>query len=133
MIIGEIEKKQNNLQFIKLDNRIFTENNFDISDIKSQEELIEKLNATNFDNNTENKIILIGKRNFEIKISSILKLIQNDSIAKIKDQTQIKYDIEKIAKENSLRGIFVKKALEKINDSNKQEVLKAIEIGLEAL
>lgn len=135
MIIGEIQKNKNEIQFIKLDSRVFVENKLDISEINSQEELIETLNKLKFEKNTENKIILIGKRNFEMNKNNLLKLIQNDSIIKIKDETKIKYDLEEIAKENNLRGIFVKKALEKMNSGfyEKEEVLKAIEIGLEVL
>lgn len=135
MLIGEINKNKNEIQFIKLDNRIFVENELDISEINSQEELIEKINELNYEINTENKIILIGKRNFEINKNNILKLIQNNSVIKIKDHTKIKYNLEEIAKENNLRGIFVKKALEKIKSGfyEEEEVLRAIEIGLEVL
>lgn len=135
MIIGNISKEKNEIQFIKLDNRIFMEREMDISEINSQEELIEKINELNFEINTENKIILIGKRKFEINKNNILKLIQNNSIIKIKNNTKINYNLEKIASENNLRGIFVKKALEKIASGcyEKDEVLKAIEIGLEVL
>ena len=135
MIIGEISKNKNNIQFLKLDNRVFVENQLDISDINSEEGLIEKLNELKFEQNTENKIILIGKRNFEINKNKIIKLIQNKSIIKIKDETKIKYDLQEISKENNLRGIFVKKSLEKLYSGfyEKEEVLKAIEIGLEVL
>ena len=135
MIIGEINKNGNELEFIKLDNRIFQEMEFDISEIKSAEELIEKLNSLNFKLDTEIKIILTGKRNFEININNIFKLIQNEQIIKIKNKTKIKYNLEEIAKENNLRGIFVKKLLEKKEQGiyTEEEIIKAIEIGLEVL
>lgn len=135
MLVGEIKKDKNEIEFIKLDNRIFVENTLDISAINSQEELIERLNEMTFEYNTENKIILVGTRNFEMNKNNVLKLIQNEAIIKIKDKTKIKYDLEEIAKENNLRGIFVRHALEKINSGfyEKEEVLRAIEIGLEVL
>lgn len=135
MLIGNIEKGKNEIEFIKLDDRVFEENNLDISEITSQEELAQKINSIDFEPNTENKIILEGKRNFEININDLFKLIHNDQIIKIKDHTKIKYDLEEISKENNLRGIFVKKLLEKLNDENynKEEILKAIEIGLDVL
>lgn len=133
MIVGQINKDKNKIEFIKLDNRIFEEYNLDISEINTEEELIEKINSLSFEKNSEIKINLNGKRNFEINKNNILKLIHNENIVKIKDLTKIKYDLEEISKENNLRGIFVKKALEKINDENKEEILKAIEIGLEVL
>ncbi len=133
MIIGEINKEKNKIEFIKLDNRIFEEYNLDISEINSEEELIEKINSLIFEKEKEIKINLIGIRNFEINKNNILKLIQNENIIKIKNYTKIKYDLEEISKENNLRGIFVRKAMEKINDENKEEILKAIEVGLEVL
>ena len=135
MIIGEINKTENKIEFIKLDNRNFVEKELDISDVNSVEELIQKINEINYGENTEIKIILNGIRNFEININNILKLIQNNQIIKIKDHTKIKYNLEEIAKENNLRGIFVKKILEKKEDGiySDEEIIRAIEIGLEVL
>lgn len=135
MLIGDIEKGKNEIEFIKLDNRIFEEKEINISEIASLEELAQKINVINFESNTENKIILEGKRNFEININDLFKLVRNDQIIKIKNHTKIKYDLEEISKENNLRGIFVKKLLEKLNDENynEEEILKAIEIGLDVL
>ena len=81
------------------------------------------------------KIILIGKRNFDINTREILKLISKENILKIKDFTELDYNLEEISKENTLRGIFVKEALEKLNQGkfSKKEIEKAIEIGLKAL
>ena len=135
MIVGDINKQKNQIEFIKLDNRIFVEKEIDISEINSQEELIEIINQLNFESNMEVKIILIGKRNFEININNIFKLIKNNQIIKIKNNTKIKYNLEEISKENNLRGIFVKKLLEKKEQGiySEDEIMKAIEIGLEVL
>lgn len=132
MIVGNLEKNKLELNFIKLDNRIFQEINLDISNVFSEEELIEKLNELNLEKNTENKIILTGVRNFEIKINHILKLIQNEKIIKIKNATKINYNLEEISKENNLRGIFVKELLKKLENEeySREEILQAIEIGL---
>ena len=135
MIVGNIDKSGNTIEFIKLDNRTFEEHELDISEINSVEDLVQQINEITFAENTEIKIILTGKRNFEINTNNISKLIQNKQIIKIKDHTKIKYNLEEISKENNLRGIFVKKLLEKIANGtySEEEVLKAIEIGLEAL
>lgn len=132
MMVGNLEKNKLELNFIKLDNRIFQEINLDISNVFSEEELIEKLNELNLEKNTENKIILTGVRNFEIKINHILKLIQNEKIIKIKNATKINYNLEEISKENNLRGIFVKELLKKLENEeySREEILQAIEIGL---
>ena len=45
------------------------------------------------------------------------------------------YDLEELSKEESLKGVFVKVMLEKLNSGNfeTEEIEKAIEIGLEVL
>mgnify|MGYP002542789276 CR=1 FL=1 len=73
-ICGEIINKKLYTKFIKIDNREFVKKEFDVSDIYSEEELIEKLNNINTENNLY-EINLIGERKFEININ--IKLIQN--------------------------------------------------------
>ena len=82
----------------------------------------------------QNKIILQGKRTFEIDTNEIVKQIENLQIIKIKDKTKIKIDLEELAKQNNLKGIFVRELLEKIkqNPEEKEKLEKAIEIGLDA-
>ena len=137
MIVGEINDKKIKTEFIPLDNREFIKLNYDISEINSQEELIEKINELKINKNNFYEIIFTGKRNFSINLFLLNKLIENNNILKIKDFSKIKYDLEKIKEENNLKGFFVKNILEKIDTINteeeKQKYLKAIEIGLEAL
>ena len=110
----------------------------DVTEIISKEELIEKINGLNFDENNLVEIILVGKRNFEINIYELYKLILNNKIIKIKNKTKINYDLNKLANENTLKGLFAKEMLEKLNNENltvdEKEILeKAIEIGMDAL
>ena len=130
----KIIKNNIKINFIKLDNRIFEEKNINISEINSEEELIEKINEIKLEKNKFYKIILIGQKNIEINTSKLCKLIADKNILKIKDKTETKYNIDKIATQNNLKGIFVKKMLEDIKDdkSNKEEIEQAIEIGLKA-
>lgn len=137
MIVGELEKEKINLQFIKLDETEFKIQELDITEINSKEELIEKINELNIEENNLIEIYLTGKRNFEIDTYEIKKFITNEKIIKIKNKTKINYNLEKISEENTLRGIFVKKMLEKINslENEDEKVIleKSIEIGLESL
>ena len=136
-ISGKIKNREINIEFIPIDEREFKEINYDISAINSKEELIEKLQELKLNKNDFYKIILNGKRNFEINILEINKLIQNNNILKLKDKTKINYELDKIKNENSLRGIYVDLILEKIKELNNEEeinkYLKAIEIGLDSL
>lgn len=127
-------KNKNKINFIKLDNRIFEEKNIDISSINSQEELIEEINSIKVNENIFLKIILIGNRNIEINKNKIFKLLENKNILKIENKSEIKYDFNKLAMQNNLKGIFVKKMLEELNNKeiDENEVKKAIEIGLKS-
>lgn len=138
MVVGEIQKGKLELEFVPLDEEKFKEIDIDITDIASKEELIEKINELEIQNNEYVKVILIGSRNFEINKYELLKYIENERIIKIKDHTKIAYNLEKMANENTLKGLFTKEMLEKLNqpdiaEEEKEIIEKAIEIGLEAL
>ncbi len=130
----KINKNKIKINFIKLDDRIFEEININISEINSQEELIEKINSIKIKNNIFYKIILIGSRNIEINKNEICKLITNENILKVEDKTEMKYNLDQLAKQKNLKGVFVKKMLDKLKTENydEEEIKKAIEIGLES-
>lgn len=106
----------------------------DISDIISEEELIEKINFLNYDDNKYYKLNLVGNKRFEINTNKILKNINIVNVIKIKDNSKLEIDLESIAKQNSLKGRFVKKLLEQIeeDEENRDRIMMAIEIGLQA-
>lgn len=134
MIVGNIEKnKKLEIEFVHIDKAEFIETRIDITEILSKEELIETLNNMQIQEDKYYKIILTGARNFEINTYEILRLIENRNIIKIKDNTKLKINLEELAKEKSLKGIFVKNMLDKITTDNEEEIIKAIEIGLEAM
>ena len=135
MVVGEISKFQNKIKFIKLDNVEYVEEKINCSNINSIEELVETINEIEINENKLYKIILIGKRNFEINIYNLYKYELNEKIIKIKDKTKPNYDIENISKENTLRGLFVKEIIAEINKKEKDEEIieKALEIGMEIL
>ena len=132
MVVGNIneETREISLEFIELDNKEFVEIDLDITKVNSKEELIENINNLKIDSDKFYKILLTGNKNIEIDTNELLKYIENKNIIKLKDKTKIQYDLEKISKEQSLRGIFVKELLEQINEENKEEILESIYIGL---
>ncbi len=138
MIVGEINETTKNLTttFIPLSENDFEQIEFDVTDVLSEDELVEKINNLEISKNQLTKIILTGKRNFEIDRYEIYKLLTNERIIKIKDHTKIKYDLEAIVNDYTLKGLFVKEILEE-KEKNKEEELevieKAVEIAFEAL
>lgn len=135
VILGEISKDSLKLEFLPMDTKEFMEKEIDITDINSTEELIEKINEIELLENNYYKINLIGKRNFEINCYYLYKFILQENIIKIKDKTELNYNIEKISEENNLKGLFLKEILEdeKNNIIEKNMAEKIIEIGLEIL
>lgn len=137
MIEGEInaQTKEINIKFIALDNKEFKKENIDISEIQSFEELIEKINNSERDENKYYEYVLTGNRNIEIVTNDIIKQIEDKKVIKIKDTSKIQYNLEEIAKESTLKGIFVKELLNEIKEdnSNKEEIYRVIELGLNAM
>ena len=140
VIVGEVDKANKekiNINFLTIDSKTFEEKEVNIETIESFEALIELLNSQILDNNKFYKIILIGRKNFEINTYELLKIIQINNIIKIKDRTTIKYDINEISKQISLKGLFAKEILNKINNSEDEqqraELIRAFEIGMDIL
>ena len=135
MVVGEINSSENNLEFIKLDESEFVEIQLNCTEINSEEELVEKINEINIQENKLYKIILIGKRKFEINIYNLYKYYLNERIIKIKNKTKPDFNIEEISKENTLKGLFAKEIIEEIKNNNYDEEIieMAMEIGMEIL
>lgn len=138
MIVGNLEKDRLQLEFLPLDETEFKLQNVDVTEMNSKEELIEKINELKFAENNLIEIILVGKRNFEIDKYELYKLISNDKVIKIKNKTKINYNLEMLANDTTLKGLFAKEMLQRLSEENlsdedKEILEKAVEIGLEAL
>lgn len=138
-IAGSIdeENKELKLKFIKTSAKTFAEYSLDTSEINSEEELIEKINNTQFDDNKFYKIILVGKCSFNIDENKILDLVNIENIIRIRNHTQAKYEIEEIANQVSLKGLFAKRILEKIqnteDEQEKNRLISAFDVGIDIL
>ena len=128
----KINKK---IKFIKVDKRIFEEIKLNISEINSEEELIEKIKNVKTDKKRNYKIILEGYKNIEIDLNKIQKMVLNENILKVKDFSKVKYDIKELANQNNLKGVFINRILQKEEEGlcTKEEAEQAIEIFINAL
>lgn len=135
MIVGEIEKGKIDLKFVPVDNKQFVEREVDVTEMLDLDELATTINTMIFEENVYYKISLIGRRNFEIDLYKLNKLLICNNIIKIKDYTKFNYDLEKIAREDTLKGLFVRDILQKMHENPQDaEVLEsALEIGFEIL
>ncbi|MDO4608242.1 MAG: exonuclease SbcCD subunit D [Clostridia bacterium] len=142
--VGDISKDGCNLKFIPTAKRMHIADKIDISGCDTAAEIadfiINEIKQEHGDNYSDNlyKIILTGALNdgVDISIPEIASRL-NSSLyfAKVKDKTEINVDFDALSQEQSLKGIFVKKMLEKINSADiaQKEILKsALNIGLKA-
>ena len=134
-IFGNLTKENINIKFIPIDKHQFQEINVDISNIYNFEELVEKINELQLEKNIYYKLYLIGNKNFEINIGKILKYINRENVIKIKNNTKIAINLNKISEENNLKGIFVQKLLKEAETKqyDKKLVEDIIELGLNVL
>lgn len=140
--VGEIGKGVCNLEFVSVSKRRHIHHKTDITEVSETHEICEKILGDLKENYGENycdnlyKIELIGEILPETKIikAEILSRLENNLyFVKIKDSTVLKIDTEALSKELSLKGIFVKKMLEKIENADEDSRLvyeKALNLGL---
>ena len=137
MIEGKIINKKLKIKFIPIEATEFVEMELDITEIISKEELIEKIKEIKLEENKLYKIILTGKRNFEINTNELYKYNLNEKIIKIKNITKLNYDLKKLENETTLKGLFIKEILERLDKCQTEEerkiIEKALEIGMSVL
>lgn len=142
VLMGEIGKGICDLQFIPTSRRQHILEKIDLTDIPliSADYILGYLEQKYGDTYAENlyKIELSGSvsPDTEIDLEGITaRLNEKLYFAKIKNSSTLKLDLETIAKEQSLKGIFVKKMLEKIasaDENDKQKYKYALNLGLKA-
>ena len=142
--IGEIGKGICNLEFLEMGKRKHIVEKFNLSGEQTAEEIcaniVFSLSEKYGENYPENlyKIEIFGEvdEDFSLPKEEICeRLCAQVFYAKIKDFTQIHIDRETLAKEPTLKGIFVKNMLARIanaNDDEKAFLESALEIGLKA-
>lgn len=142
--IGQIGKGKCDLQFVSVSKRQHILEKIDISEISGaveiSTEIINVLKGKYGEDYSQNlyKIELIGSvsEEDEINTEEILSRISNELyFVKIKNKTENKIDLEALKNEASLRGIFVKKMLERTENAPEDEkelYRKALKLGLRA-
>ena len=135
---GEAEKGRVHIEWVPASSRAFYHTNVDVSGVKDSIELYEKIKEEIIDEKNLYKVILSGKARRGLINTEVLKEQLNDSAFYIDviDKTRLGYEIEEIAKENSLRGAFAREMLEKISllpEEEKEIGYMALEFGLSAM
>lgn len=131
-VYGEITKEQCKIEFKELDYKNFEKIELDISNFSNFSEAFNALQI----NDDIYEIKLVGVKNFNVDelIDDIKDNYQN--VCKIKDNTRLGYDFDKIKNDENLKGVFTRKMLEeieKMSDEEKTEAYKIIEFIYELM
>ncbi len=142
--IGEIGKGECNLSFVPVAKRSHIHEKIDVAGNSGSEDICNRvitiLSEKYGDCYGDNlyKIELIGEieESCEIVTAEITsRLNEFLYFVKVKDSTEYKLDLEELSREASLKGIFVKKMLEKIEEADeteKETYKNALKLGIKA-
>lgn len=144
VLIGEVGRGINTLSFFPTSRRIHVTERFSVTGAKTSGEIAEGilkfLKEKYGDNYSDNlyKIILVGETDQNVKISCdeiCSRIAAEVYFAKVKDNTQIAVDLKELSREESLKGIFVRNMLSRIESAQEEEkelLSKALDLGLKA-
>ncbi|MGN0493722.1 MAG: exonuclease SbcCD subunit D [Acutalibacteraceae bacterium] len=142
--IGEIGRGICELRFVPMSKRRHICEKIDVTGLSSSAEIsaaaLDRLKERYGEGYGENlyKIELVGSKaeDFNLNLTEILsRLSERVYFAKLNDNTELSVDIEKLAGEVSLKGLFVKNMLERINNApeeEREELENALKLGLRA-
>lgn len=142
--IGQIGRGLCDLRFVPMSKRRHICEKIDVTGINSSAEIstaaVTLLREKYGEQYGENlyKIELTGSisEDFNLNLTEILSRVSEKVYyAKIKDRTELSVDTEKLAGEISLKGLFVKNMLERINNANEEEreaLENALKLGIRA-
>ncbi|MPQ44305.1 metallophosphoesterase family protein [Clostridium tarantellae] len=143
VIFGEINKGFCNLKFQPINKRKYTNLEIFINECLTNKDIKDKIIKSIPIHIREKDLFSITlKGEISEDLNICIKTLENILkkyffYIKIKDKTNIKIDIESISKENSLRGVFYTKMLNKIDNAEneeEQELLKlALRIGIKSI
>lgn len=140
--IGMIGINRCSLEFRKTCQRSYHVHPVDVSNLQTNQEIssqiVKTLEERFADDHMNNlyKIILTGEipESMNIDIENITQRISSFCYyAKIEDQTTIAIDYESLAREGTLKGLFVKNMLDKIDTANSKNNTHDIELAKMAL
>lgn len=131
LVIGNLEKDNITYEFKNMEYRHFEIVEFDVSNVRVYSDVMDSLNL----GDNIYRVVLKGNRNIELK--SICEAINsmNKGVCDIIDNTHLPYNLQEIAMQKNLKGIFTKKMLKKLEEepNRKDEIMRAIEITYSSL
>lgn len=140
VILGFVGKERHNLSFVPVSKRRYEIFNLDITGINDflmlKNKIGEVLNGAN--KSVIARVVLTGKisSDFVIDTNVMASYFTDVFSLEIRDLTTCEEDAQSFMIENTLRGLFVKKLFERLENANEEEKLllnKALRFGILAL
>ena len=114
-----------NYRFIPVDEMQFEIKTIDISNYNSTTEVVKNMELKDH----IYRIILTGTRN--IDADKLIEEIQtlSENVCEVINETNAKYNLDEIAKERTIKGVFTKNMLKELqaHPEKEKEIMKAIE------
>lgn len=138
VLFGEVGKGKCDLEFIPVGRREYRIHTLDISEIHSDLELVQQIQAQ-YARQHFYRFFLEGRRvcGYRPNPGMLRHILEEKGyqIDMISDRSRAGYNLEQIAAENNLRGVFVQQMTQKIKavkEDEAEKYRKALELGLEA-
>ncbi len=142
IIAGEISKGRVNLKFVPLSKRKYYIREIDITGCETYDDIVSRIKGEISENMEHDlfKIILTGEieEYFILNTELLHSKLENEFyFVKLIDNTSVKIDAETISEKFTLKGIYAKKLLEKLNNAEDEEekllYKEALKLGFHAL
>jgi DNA repair exonuclease SbcCD nuclease subunit len=131
MVIGNFEKGNVTYEFVNMESKHYSIIDVDVTDCKIVSDVLDKLEL----GEDIYRIVLRGARNIDVKEVREAIFALGKSVCEVRDETHLPYNLEEIAAQKTLKGIFTKKMLKELEDfpNQKELIMKAIEITYNSL
>ena len=129
LVWGEITKEECKIEFKPMDVRQFKEIEIELTEQDNEKSINEIIERANIKDDVY-RVTLTGVRISQTQDLIITLKNMDRFICDIKDKTKLLYDLEEIARQKTLKGVFTKKMLNALNETPEQseEINEAIEL-----
>ncbi len=135
VIYGTVSKEGCSLGFTRLCRRCYRTIEIDVSEEATLQDIIGLVKSKVSDKNDLYKIVLTGKR-CETIPEGVIENELDAFFVKVKDTTRGAYNLEEIAKEYNLKGIFARNVAERLancDETEREALLKGADIVFDIL
>lgn len=130
--LGDITKNTNNMHFYKVSDHQFQIENIKIFNFETQADIAQQIRLKleeefgKLYKKHYYRINLLGNRNKNefVNIDILMSYLEDIKYMEITDLTRVQVDLEKLSKENTLKGIFANELLKSdISTENREEIM----------